>query len=444
MLVKLTDACRPSDLEAILEALRGEGWEPRHRGRIVVVPVESGRVAHALAGLDGIESIDPQPTDYKLVARDACPEGSRVVAGGVEIGGRELIVIAGPCAVESAEQVEEVAVAVASVGARMLRGGAFKPRTSPYAFQGLGVEGLELLALARQRSGLPVVTEVLAPEEVPLADELADMLQVGARSMQNFPLLKALGRGRQPVLLKRGQGSTVDELLLAAEYIVFHGNPHVVLCERGIRTFETTTRNTLDMGAVAALKALTHLPVIVDPSHAAGRSDLVPAIAKAACAAGADGLLVEVHPSPATARSDGAQALDPSEFAALMRDLAAIAVLCGRSMAASRPGAQAAELARLRAHIDAIDAAVASLLSERFRIVLDVARVKDALGLSLHSPEREQAVLERVARLVEPPLEPEAARVVFEAIVEQARLVAARRGAPAPRDGSPVGPTPRP
>jgi 3-deoxy-7-phosphoheptulonate synthase len=243
-----------------------------------------------------------------------------------------LVVMAGPCAVEDREQILEVAKAVKAAGAQMLRGGAFKPRTSPYSFQGLGEEGLLFLAEAREQTGLRVVTEVMAPEQVPLVSTYADILQIGARNMQNYALLHAVGEAQRPVLLKRGMMSTVEELLMSAEYVLSHGNERVILCERGIRTFEKYTRNTLDINAVPLLKQLSHLPVIVDPSHGTGKWELVEAVSKAAVAAGADGLLIEVHPHPSQAMSDGAQSLKPETFARLMADLQAIALAVGREL----------------------------------------------------------------------------------------------------------------
>jgi 3-deoxy-7-phosphoheptulonate synthase len=273
---------------------------------------------------------------YKIVAREAhLIRESTVVSVGdrCSIGGTAVTVIAGPCAVEGREMLLSVASAVRDAGATLLRGGAFKPRTSPYAFQGLGTAALDMLREARELTGLGVVTEVIDTRDVSLVAEYADVIQVGTRNMQNYPLLSELGRVRTPVLLKRGQSATIRELLLAAEYIVSNGNPNVILCERGIRTFETATRNTLDIGAIPALRAETHLPVIVDPSHAAGRSDIVPALACAAIAAGADGLIIEVHPDPATAKSDGDQSLSPDAFSALMLRLARFADAAGRTLA---------------------------------------------------------------------------------------------------------------
>lgn len=266
---------------------------------------------------------------FRLASREARPERTVVVAGNVAIGGGRLVVIAGPCSVESRRQIREAARAVKAAGAHMLRGGAYKPRTSPYDFQGLGSKALAWLAQAGRETGLPVVTEVLSPEDVDLVAEHADLLQVGARNMQNYALLRRLARATKPVLLKRGPSATIQEWLLAAEYLLAGGNPNVVLCERGIRTFETATRNTLDLAGVALVKQLTHLPVIVDPSHGTGKRALVAPASRAAAAVGADGLLIEVHPRPERALSDGEQSLDPAQFAELMR------TLVGSALAAS-------------------------------------------------------------------------------------------------------------
>jgi 3-deoxy-7-phosphoheptulonate synthase len=255
------------------------------------------------------------------VSREFKKDHSVIRVNGLEIGGDEFIVMAGPCSVENERQIMETAEAVAGAGARMLRGGAFKPRTSPYDFQGLEREGLKLLRKASERTGLGIVTEVMSDADVDLVAEYADMLQIGARNMQNFSLLKTLGRCCRPVLLKRGMSSTLKELLMSAEYIVAHGNPNVVLCERGIRTFETATRNTCDIAAVPVLNELTHLPVILDPSHATGKRSLVPSLCRAAAAVGADGIIIEVHPCPEKAVSDGAQSLTIEQFRKAMRDL---------------------------------------------------------------------------------------------------------------------------
>jgi 3-deoxy-7-phosphoheptulonate synthase len=282
--------------------------------------------------LDGVERTVPVLRPFKLASRDFHPRDTFVPVSDVSVGGKQLVVMAGPCAVESEEQLLEIAQAVKSAGAQMLRGGAFKPRTSPYSFQGLGEKGLRILAATRQETGLSIVTEVMAPEQVPLVTTYADVLQIGARNMQNFALLHAVGEAQRPVLLKRGMMSTVEELLMSAEYILSHGNERVILCERGIRTFEQYTRNTLDINAVPLLKQLCHLPVIVDPSHATGKWELVAAVSRAAVAAGADGLLIEVHPHPSRAVSDGAQSLKPEPFAQLMTSLRAVARAVGRDL----------------------------------------------------------------------------------------------------------------
>ncbi|HEX6053201.1 MAG TPA: 3-deoxy-7-phosphoheptulonate synthase [Gemmatimonadaceae bacterium] len=273
--------------------------------------------------------------DTRLTARTSPTQPATAVRAGSEIvGGGSFTIIAGPCSVEGREMLLHTADSVRRAGARLLRGGAFKPRTSPYAFRGLGHAALEMLAEAREATGLPIVTELMDARDLATVGEVADVIQIGARNMQNFSLLAAVGERRTPVLLKRGMSATVSELLLAAEHVMAHGNTEVILCERGIRTFETATRNTLDISAVPVLKRETHLPVIVDPSHAAGRADLVPALAAAAVAVGADGLIVEVHPEPARALSDGPQSLSCDEFAVMMRVLAPLAAVCGRALPA--------------------------------------------------------------------------------------------------------------
>ena len=281
--------------------------------------------------LDGVERVVRILHPFKLASRDFHPENSIVKVNGVEVGGNQITIIAGPCSVESREQLMETAEAVKKAGATMLRGGAFKPRTSPYAFQGLGLKGLELLREAREQFRMPIVTEIMATQDVALVTQYADVLQIGARNMQNFALLHAVGETQKPVLLKRGLMSTVEELLMAAEYILSHGNHRVMLCERGIRTFETATRNTFDINAIPLLKSLTHLPVIADPSHGTGKWELVPPVARAAIAAGADGLIIEVHPQPAKALSDGAQSLKPDNFAKMVNEVRAIAQVMGRT-----------------------------------------------------------------------------------------------------------------
>ncbi len=281
--------------------------------------------------LSGVERVVRILHPFKLASRDFHPDDSVVKIDGVSVGARQVIVMAGPCSVESREQLMETAAAVKEAGAHILRGGAFKPRTSPYAFQGLGLKGLELLREAREEFGLPVITEVMSPQEVSLVAQYADILQIGARNMQNFALLHTVGEVQKPVMLKRGMMSTIEELLMAAEYILSHGNHRVMVCERGIRTFEPSTRYTMDINAIPVLKSLTHLPVIADPSHGTGKWDLVAPIARAAVAAGADGLIVEVHPHPESALSDGAQSLKPDRFAKMIADVRSIAQAIGRT-----------------------------------------------------------------------------------------------------------------
>lgn len=280
----------------------------------------------------GVEKITSISAPYKLASRESHPDDTVVRINGVKIGGKEIVVMAGPCSVESRTQLLETAHAVKEAGAQILRGGAFKPRSSPYSFQGLGLKGLEILAEARETYGLYIVTEVMTPQAVPMVAEYADILQIGARNTQNYGLLHAVGRVQRPVLLKRGMMSSMEELLMSAEYILAGGNYRVMLCERGIRTFEKYTRNTFDLNAVPVLKHLSHLPVIADPSHATGRWDAVPAMARAAIAAGADGLMIEVHPHPSQALSDGPQSLKPEVFADLMRQLKRVAEAVDRTL----------------------------------------------------------------------------------------------------------------
>jgi len=300
---------------------------------VVGAPSDKETLLAQFAGLDGVESVVPISRSYKLVSREARPGRSIVRVGPrVAFGGPEIVVCAGPCSVESQEQLDATGVAVARAGATVLRGGAFKPRTSPYAFQGLGEDGLKYLREAADRNGLVVVTEVLDPRDLELVTRYTDILQIGARNMQNFSLLREAGGAPKPVLLKRGLAATIDEWLMAAEYIVAAGNHDVVLCERGIRSFDPQTRNVLDLAAVPVVQALTHLPVIVDPSHGTGVRALVAPMSYAAVAAGADGLIVEVHPNPAAALSDGPQSLTFPSFNDLMERLAAVAAAVGRSL----------------------------------------------------------------------------------------------------------------
>jgi 3-deoxy-7-phosphoheptulonate synthase len=282
--------------------------------------------------MEGVKEAHRIASPYKLASRSFRPGGTVVQIGGVAIGGEQVVVMAGPCSVENRDQIEQCAELVAQAGARVLRAGAFKPRSSPYAFQGLGQEGLHMLRAAADRNHLLVVSEVMDQTQIPLVSEYADILQVGARNMQNFNLLREIGKQPRPVLLKRGIAATIEELLLSAEYILSGGNYGVILCERGIRTFETYTRNTMDISAIPVVKKLSHLPIVADPSHGTGRRDKVPPMARAAVAAGADGLLIEVHPDPDRALSDGAQSLRPEQFSELMSQLRMIAPAVGRTI----------------------------------------------------------------------------------------------------------------
>lgn len=288
--------------------------------------------AHNIIHMDGVENIIPIMSPYKLVGRELIHDNTIVKVGDVPIGGKQLIVMAGPCAVEGEDQLMDVAQKIAKTGATVLRGGAFKPRTSPYSFQGLEEEGLKLLSQIGKATDLKVVTEVVDTRDVELVSKYADILQIGARSMQNYRLLRECGISKKPVLLKRGLSATIEEWLMAAEYILSEGNPDVILCERGIRTFETATRNTLDINAIPVVKERSHLPIIVDPSHATGNWKWVEAAARAAIAAGADGLMVEVHPDPSHASSDGQQSLKPETFASMMETLKPIAKAVNRDI----------------------------------------------------------------------------------------------------------------
>ncbi len=301
---------------------------------VAVIGDERGKEEHIefLSMLEGVEKVVPIVQPYKLASREVKPETSIVEVNGVKIGGKKICVMAGPCSVESEEQIMITAKAVKEAGATMLRGGAFKPRTSPYSFQGLGEEGLKLLARAREATGLPVVTEILDVHDLDVVEKYTDMLQIGARNSQNYALLKHVGRSKKPVLLKRGMSTTINEFLMAAEYILAEGNPNVVLCERGIRTFETATRNTFDLNAIPVLKERTHLPIVADPSHGTGYWQYVSPMGLAAIAAGADGLIIEVHYKPEIAVSDGAQSLTPQRFAEFMTRARPVAEAVGREI----------------------------------------------------------------------------------------------------------------
>ncbi len=338
MIVVMKAHANTAEIQAVVERVEKAGFQA-HKivgvERTVVACVGDERGKDELAQLEffpGVDSVMPILKPYKLASRELHPSGSMVRVGHVEIGAKRLVVMAGPCAIESEAQMQGAAQAVKAAGAHMLRGGAFKPRTSPYSFQGMEHDGLLLLERAGHEVGLPVVTEVMDPHDIEQIAQHADMLQVGARNAQNFSLLRRLGKVNKPILLKRGMSTKLDEFLMAAEYILSAGNPNVVLCERGIRTFETATRNTLDLNAIPVLKQWTHLPIIVDPSHGTGTESLVIPMALAAIAAGADGLMIEVHPEPEKALSDGPQQLRPARFADLMRSLRRVAEAVDRTV----------------------------------------------------------------------------------------------------------------
>jgi 3-deoxy-7-phosphoheptulonate synthase len=337
MVIVMQRGASETQVQKVIERLIGDGFDV-HRSTGVertVLGVVGGKVVDSrdYELLDGVKEVVRITQPYKLSSRTFKPEGTVVEVGDVRVGGSDVVVMAGPCTVESRDQVEAAADAVSKQGIRVMRGGAFKPRTSPHSFQGMGEEGLRLLHDAAHRRGMYVVSEVMDHTQIPMFIEYADILQVGARNMQNFNLLKELGKVRKPVLLKRGMSATIEELLLAAEYIMTGGNHQVILCERGIRTFENYTRNTLDLSAIPVVHKLSHLPIVVDPSHGTGRRDKVAPMARAAVAAGADGLLIEVHPEPDKALCDGAQSLLPEQFTQLMRELELIASAVGRRVA---------------------------------------------------------------------------------------------------------------
>lgn len=338
MVILMKEGCRKKDVGRVLAALREQGLDPRIISpfpKVVIGVVEElddvrlTELQKSVTAMEGVEGVEPFGHSWKLVSRDFREERTVVNAGGVNIGDGGFVVMAGPCAVESRESIIEIAKGVKEAGASFLRGGAFKPRSSPYSFRGLGQEGLEHMAEASSITGLPIITEVLTPDDVPLVAKYAHILQIGTRNMQNYALLESVGEQDRPVFLKRGLMSTVKELLLSAEYILARGNAQVILCERGIRTFEPETRNTLDISAVPLLKQLSHLPVVVDPSHAAGKRELVPALALASVAAGADGLMVEVHTNPDNALSDGRQTIDIQTFDNLMKQVTRVAEALG-------------------------------------------------------------------------------------------------------------------
>ncbi|MEW6614277.1 MAG: 3-deoxy-7-phosphoheptulonate synthase [Thermodesulfobacteriota bacterium] len=337
MIVVLKPTCTEDDLNRVIKKIEDLGLAvhiSKGKERTIIGAIGEDAILHSqsLESLPGVEKIVPILKPYKLISRDFKKDNTIINSNGVEIGGNKIQVIAGPCSVEGREMLLDVAQSVKATGVNFLRGGAFKPRTSPYSFQGLGEEGLRYLAEAREKTGLMIVTELMDPRDIDMVCKYADIIQIGTRNMQNFRLLKEVGAIKKPIILKRGFSATILELLMSAEYIASQGNEQIILCERGIRTFETATRNTLDISAIPIIKELSHLPIIVDPSHAVGKWNLVGPVSRAAIAAGADGLMIEVHPSPQDALSDGPQSLKPDNFNSLMNDLRNIANTIGRSL----------------------------------------------------------------------------------------------------------------
>ena len=410
-----------------LEAYVSQGEE-----RTVIGVVGNGveRVEQVIQ-FPGVEQVIRVTKPYKLASREHHPDRTRVRVGNTEVGaGNPLRMMAGPCAVESREQLMATARWVKREGAVALRGGAFKPRTSPYAFQGLGLEGLQLLAEARDETGMPVVSEITDPAQVELFDEYVDMLQIGSRNMHNFVLLKAAGQSRKPVLLKRGFGSTIEEWLMAAEYVLSGGNPNVILCERGIRTFEPSTRNTLDLSAVPVLRELTHLPIMIDPSHGTGHRNLVRPMALAAAAVGADAIIIEVHPDPPRARSDSDQSLSFPEFGDLMDDLRRLEYLREPAKPQVHPMPIPGDLDRLRGRIDDVDARLAALIEERAQLAVAVQHTRATTDHG-HDVTRERALLDRAASADGGVLTREEREQVFTAVLRASRSAQRREAAAA-------------
>ena len=448
MIVVMRTGAKPEEIQRVKETIEENDLEAflsvgEERTVIGVVGPNVERVEH-IASLPGVEQVIRVSKPYKLASREHHPDRTRIRIGEHDIGGdASLVVMAGPCSVESRDQLLATARWVKREGGVVLRGGAFKPRTSPYAFQGLGVAGLELLAEAREETGMRVVSEVTDPGQVELFERYVDVLQVGSRNMHNFVLLRAVGQSRKPVLLKRGFGATIEEWLMAAEYILSSGNPNVILCERGIRTFEPSTRNTLDISAVPVLRELTHLPIVIDPSHGTGHRSYVRPMALAAAAVGADGLIIEVHPDPPRARSDSDQSLSFPEFGDLMDDLRRLEFLraperASRSRSTTAPPVDRDEL---RSRIDDVDARLAALLEERARLAVAVQQTRSVDDHG-HDVARERALLERAASAEGGVLTADELSMVFGSILRASRSAQrrhARSAAEAAASGTSAG-----
>ena len=440
MIVVMKAGAPKADIDAVCSLIRSEGLEAfvsegQERVIIGVVGIDIDRVAH-VGTLPGVEQAIRVTSPHKLASLEHQRDRTRITIGGrdgtVVGAGSPLVVMAGPCSVESPEMLFQTANLVRSEGAHVLRGGSYKPRTSPYAFQGLGEDGLKLLAGARAETGLPVVSEMTDASQMELFEEYVDIIQIGSRNMHNFTLLRAAGQGRTPVLLKRGFGATIDEWLMAAEYILSAGNANVILCERGIRTFERATRNTLDLSAVPVLREMTHLPVVVDPSHGTGKRSLVAPMSLAAAAVGADGLIIEVHPDPPHARSDGDQSLSFPEFGALMDEMRRLEYLKRGSDQVRQPAALPASVEGMRERIDSIDDQLLGLVDERAQLALGISRAKGADGHG-HDAQREHDLLQRARSTAGGVLDAEELEIVLAAVLRASRQMQ-RRKAAAERD----------
>ena len=431
MIVVMRPGAAKTEIEDVCSLIRAEGLEAfvsegQERVIIGVVGIDIDRVAH-VGTMPGVEQAIRVTSPHKLASLEHQRDRTRITIGNNAMGaGSPLVVMAGPCSVESSEQLFDTARLVKREGGHILRGGAYKPRTSPYAFQGLGEDGLKLLADARAETGLPVVSEMTDASQMELFERYVDIIQIGSRNMHNFTLLRAAGQGRTPVLLKRGFGATIEEWLMAAEYVLSAGNANVILCERGIRTFERATRNTLDLSAVPVLREMTHLPVVVDPSHGTGKRSLVAPMAVAAAAVGADGLIIEVHPDPPHARSDGDQSLSFPEFGALMDELRRLEYLKRQSDHARQPVAIPAGVESMRGRIDAIDEQLLGLIDERAQLALSISRAKGTNG---HDPQREHALLDRARAMEGGALDGQELEQVMSAVLRASRQMQRRHAA---------------
>jgi 3-deoxy-7-phosphoheptulonate synthase len=435
MIVVMKATATKSEVDAVCALIRAEGLETfvsegQERTIIGVVGIDIDRVSH-VGTMPGVEQAIRVTAPHKLASLEHQKDRTRITVRGTPIGaGAPLIVMAGPCSVESPEMLFETASLVKREGAHVLRGGAYKPRTSPYAFQGLGEDGLKLLAEARAKTDLPIVSEMTDASQMELFEEYVDIIQIGSRNMHNFTLLRAAGQGRTPVLLKRGFGATIDEWLMAAEYVLSAGNANVILCERGIRTFEHATRNTLDLSAVPLLREMTHLPVVVDPSHGTGKRSLVGPMSMGAAAVGADGLIIEVHPDPPHARSDGDQSLDFAEFGALMDELRRQEFLKRGPDRARKSAAVPASVDGMRERIDAIDEELLGLVDERAQMSLAISQAKGTNGNGVgHDPQREQALLDKARAMDTGALDGQELEQVMSAVLKASRQMQRRHAA---------------